>query len=373
MADGPDAKKAKVPQAQDFIKGWPHPDMLTYPQLKQDLKASFEAFINETGCINGLNYGDKENGAYMLGTPDFRQALATFLSEQYGKPCDWNTIMSTGGSSMGTDLCVRMHSKHGDYAVCEGPTYYLAHDMMRNAGLNLLEVPIQEDGMDMVALEKVCKEQAGKIKLVYTVPVHHNPTGVTMSNPKRETLLKLAKQYDFKIVADEAYQLLNFAPSGVLPLFYHDDPADPRVFSVGTLSKLVGPGTKVGWVQAYPAILKPLPDIGFINSGNNPVIFASSVLKQFITSGNLAKHIAHVSAELAKKKNLMVEELKKVGLEPNNPGGGYFVWLKAKDKRTGRSGKGMSLEADAFSDHMRLCFAWLTEEQIVEGIEYLKE
>jgi len=370
MADGPAAKKARVPQAQDFIKGWPHPDLLSYPQLKEDLKASFEAFLNETG--RGLNYGDKENGAYMFGTPDFRQALAIFLGEQYGKPCDWKTIMSTGGSSMGTDICVRMHSKHGDTAVCEAPTYYLGHDMMRNAGLNLLEVPIQEDGMDMDKLEKCCIDAAGKIKLVYTVPVHHNPTGVTMSNPKRERLLKLAKQYDFKIIADEAYQLLNFGPSGVLPLFYHDDPADPRVCSIGTLSKLIGPGTKVGWVQAHPAILKPLPDIGFINSGNNPVIFASSVLKQFITSGNLVKHIAHVAVELAKKKSLMVEELKKVGLEPNNPGGGYFIWVKAKGKTTGRSGKGMSLETDAFAGFMRLCFAWLTEEQIVEGVEYLK-
>jgi DNA-binding transcriptional MocR family regulator len=370
MADGPDAKKARVPQAQDFIKGWPNADLLTYPQLKEDLKASFEAFLNDTGRC--LNYGDAQNGGYMLGMPDFRQALATFLSEQYGKPCDWNTIFATGGGSMGTDIIARVHSKPGDYAVSEAPTYYLAHDMMRNSGLNLLDVPIQEDGMDMDKLEQVCKDMAGKVKLVYTVPVHHNPTGITMSNPKRERLLKLAKQYDFKIISDEAYQLLNYSPSGVLPLFYNDDPADPRVFSVGTLSKLIGPGTKVGWVQAYPAILKPLADIGFVNSGNNPVIFASSVLTQFITSGNLAKHIAHVSPILAKKKDLMVEELKKVGLEPNNPGGGYFVWVKAKDKRTGRTGKGMSLEADEFAGYMRLCFAWLTEEQIVEGIEYLK-
>lgn len=274
---------------------------------------------------------------------------------------------------MGTDVCVRVHSKHGDYAVCEAPTYYLAHDMMRHAGLNLLEVPIHEDGMDMDALEKVCQEHGGKIKIVYTVPVHHNPTGVTMSNPKRERLLKLAKQYDFKIVADEAYQLLNFCPSGVLPLFYHDDPADPRVFSIGTFAKLIGPGTKVGWVQAHPALLNPLQGIGFINSGNNPVIFASSMLKQFISSGNLAKHIAYVSADLAKKKDRLVDELKKIGLEPNNPGGGYFVWLKPKGKTTGRSGKGMSLETDAFAGYMRLCFAWLSEEQIVEGVHYLKE
>jgi 2-aminoadipate transaminase len=108
-----------------------------------------------------------------------------------------------------------------------------------------MEVPIEPDGMDLKALEALLKAQGGKVKMVYTVSVHHNPTGITMSNEKRVKLLALAKEYDFKIISDEAYQLLNFEKTGVLPLFYHDDPADPRVFSVGTLSKLIGPGTKV--------------------------------------------------------------------------------------------------------------------------------
>ena len=169
-----------------------------------------------------------------------------------------------------------MHAKVGDYAVSESPTYYLAHQMFRERGLNLLEVPIEKDGMDINALEKLLEEHGDKIKLVYTVPVHHNPTGVTMSNEKREMLVALARKYDFKIIADEAYQLLNFRNTGILPLYYHDDPQDPRVFSVGTFSKIIGPGVKVGWIQAAPSLLKPLPGIGFINSGNNPVIFSSA-------------------------------------------------------------------------------------------------
>lgn len=370
-AEDPPAKRAKTVEAQDFIKGWPHPSLLTTPHLKESLASSFQAFLSKTDCF--LNYGDKENGAYMLGQPEFRKVLADFLSKQYDKPVDWETLMSTGGASMGTDLSARVHTEVGDYVVCEGPTYFLAHTMFKNRGLNLLEVPIESDGMDMAALEKVCIEQKGKVKLVYSVVVHHNPTGVTMINAKREKLLALAVKYDFKIIADEAYQLLNFEPSGVVPLFYHDNPADPRVFSIGTFSKLIGPGVKVGWVQAHPKLLKPLTSIGFIDSGNNPVIMASGVLLEFIKSGNLAKHIEFVSSELKKKSALLVSELKKVGLEPNDPKGGYFVWVKSKGKATGRSGKGMSLDPpDAFADYMRLCFAWLNEEQIVEGVEYLK-
>merc|ERR1711966_323492 len=198
-------------------------------------------------------------------------------------------------------------------------------------------------------------------------------TGITMSNAKRQRLLKLAKQYDFKIVADEAYQLLNFAPSGVSSMFYDDDPADPRVFAIGTFSKLIGPGVKVGWIQAHPQILKPLISIGFIDSGNNPAIMSSGLLNEFIASGALAKHIKIVSKKLAAKKDLLVSELKKIGLEPNDPKGGYFVWVKSKGKITGRSGEVCSIKKDQFGDYMRLCFAWLPDDKIIEGIEWLKD
>lgn len=367
-----EAKKQKVAEAQDFIKGWPHPDLLTYPELKENLKTSFAAGLERTGSI--LNYGDKENGAYMMGHPEFRKVLADFLQRQYGRECDWQTIMSTAGTSAGIDLCARMNTKPGDWAVSEAPTYYLAHTMFRDSGLNLCEVPIEADGMDLVALEKVCQEKEGKIKIVYTVPVHHNPTGITMSNAKREKLVALAQKYKFLIIADESYQLLNFKPSGVLPLFFHDNIEDPRVFSVSTFSKLIGPGTKVGWIQAHQQLLNPLKGVGFIDSGNNPVILTSGMLQEFISSENVDKHIQHVSGVLSKKCQLLVSELKKQGLEPNEPGGGYFVWVKAKGKRTGRSGAGMCLDPpDQFAGYMRLCFAWLTEDQIVEGVEFLKE
>jgi len=374
MPDEPPAKRQKPAEAQDFIKGWPNPEMLKTPELKAALTRSFQAMLDKSEEF--LNYGDAAKGAYMLGHPEFRQVLADFLGKQYGRPCDWNTIMSTGGCSMGTDIVTRVHTQVGDYVVSEAPTYYLAHTMFKDRGLNLLEVPIEQDGMDLVELERVVKAKEGKVKLVYTVPVHHNPVGVTMSNPKREKLVSLARQYNFCVLADEAYQLLNFEPTGVLPLFYHDDPADPRVFSVGTFSKLIGPGVKVGWVQAHPQLLKPLAGIGFVDSGNNPVIMASGILLEFIRSGDLAKHIDYVSKRLSDKCKLMLTELKKVGLEPANgpPKGGYFVWVKAKGKRTGRSGKGMSLDPpDAFEGYMRLCYAWLTDEQIIEGIEYLRE
>lgn len=314
----------------------------------------------------------------MRGHPAFLNALAEFLSEWHGADVDPRWLVSTGGCSMGTDICARVHAKAGDYVVCEAPTYYLCHQMFRERGLNLLEVPVQEDGMDIDALEKVLQAAApGSVKLVHTVPVLHNPTSVTMSNDKRARLMSLARQYDFMVIADEAYQLLHFAKAPVQPLVFHDDPAEPRCLSLGTFSKLIGPGIKVGWIHAHPALLEPICNMGFFQSGNNPVTFSSTALVHFIETGALAQHIRVVCAALRRKCELLVRELQAIGLEPLIPQGGYFVWVKRRGrdgKMTGRNGEGMSLyPPDEFKDYMRLCFAWLTDEQIVEGVRFLRE
>merc|ERR1712084_140948 len=110
-----------------------------------------------------------------------------------------------------------------------------------------------------------------------------------------------------------------------------------------------------------------------IDSGNNPVIFHSSGITHFVESGKLKEHIEFVSKDLKRKCKVLCDSLRDAGLEPVDPKGGYFVWVKSKGKMTGRSGKGMTLDPpDKFADYMRLYFAWLSDEQIVEGIEFLK-
>jgi DNA-binding transcriptional MocR family regulator len=358
-------------EAQDFIKGWPHPSLLQGEETRKDLMDSFKHGIELSA--ESLNYGTAKDGAFMLGHPAFLKALAEFLERQYEKPVSPKNLMSTAGGSMATDICVRVHGKPGDICIVEEPTYFLAFTMIRDHGMSLLGVPMEDDGLDLAAVEKHCIEQKGKVKMLYTVPIHHNPSGICMSNEKRTKLLALAKKYDFKIVADEAYQILNFEKNDFKPLFYHDDPADPRVFSIGTFSKLIGPGVKVGWVQAHEALIKPLPSIGYIDSGNNPVIFSSCNLIHFLESGNCEKHIKMVSAALGKKCKVLCEKLREVGLEPRDPKGGYFVWVQSKGKMTGKAGTPMTLNKDKFHDYMRLCFGYLDEAQITEGIEYLRQ
>lgn len=360
---------------QDFVKGWPHPSFLERPQLREALSTSFAKAITEHSA-SALNYGTAKEGAYMLGNPSFLSGLARFVQAHYRHEVRSDTLMSTGGGSMGIDVCGRAHAAAGDYVICEKPTYFLAHQMFRERGLHLRDVPIQPDGMDLDALEKLVVELDGQCKLVYTIPKHQNPTGVTMSQAKRERLVQMARKYRFHVIADEAYQLLNFREEGraVLPLCYEDDPRDPRILSVGTFSKLIGPGLKVGWIQAHPSLLGPMTRLGFFESGNNPVTFSSTGLLHLLDSGALQEHIAFVSGELARKCALLCKELRALGYEVTEPTGGYFVWVrKQNEKMTGRDGTGMALDPpDQFADFMRLCFAWLDDEQIVSGVRVLR-
>ena len=300
---GGEAKK------QDFIKGWPSVDMISTDHLQKSLARSFQKGLAQSDRF--LNYGDVKNGAYMMGTPDFRQALAQYLSSEYNRPVDWNTLMTLSGASQATDLCLRQYCKAGDTAVVEEPTYFLSHTMLRDRGItNLLGVPMEADGMDLIALEAHCKANPGKIKVVYTVVVHHNPTGITMSNEKRVKLVALAKKYDFLIIADEAYQLVSFEPMpDIVPLFFHDDPEDPRVFSIGTFSKVIGPGLKIGWVHAHPPLLKKLPGIGWIDSGNNPVIYQSGMIIGESTQHTLTSHFTpsqHITSAAVRAMKFLV-------------------------------------------------------------------
>ena len=122
------------------------------PELRAALVNSYHAALGDIG--SSLNYGTAAEGAHMRGHPSFLNAMAEFLTERYGRTVDPQTLMSTSGSSIATDMVARLFCAPGDVAVSEAPTYYLAHQMFRESHLELREVPIEEDGMDVEALDR---------------------------------------------------------------------------------------------------------------------------------------------------------------------------------------------------------------------------
>jgi 2-aminoadipate transaminase len=135
--------------------------------------------------------------------------------------------------------------RENDVIIVENPTYFIAPPIFKDYHYKLVSVPMESDGMDLEALEVKVKET--KPKLVYTIPVYHNPSGITMSVEKRKKLIKLSQKYNFKILADEVYQNLNYDDSSPPPpemCTLDDCLTGGTVYSVGTFSKTICPGLK---------------------------------------------------------------------------------------------------------------------------------
>jgi 2-aminoadipate transaminase len=133
--------------------------------------------------------------------------------------------------------------RENDVIIVENPTYFIAPAIFKDYHYKLVSVPMESDGMDLEALEEKVKET--KPKLVYTIPVYHNPSGITMSVEKRKKLIKLSQKYNFKILADEVYQNLNYDDSSPPPpemCTFDDCLTGGTVYSVGTFSKTICPG-----------------------------------------------------------------------------------------------------------------------------------
>jgi DNA-binding transcriptional MocR family regulator len=224
----------------DFGIGQPHVDILPLEQLAEAATHRFEQ-----GDRNILQYGMQQ------GNANFRNSLARFLSAQYERAVDPDHLFITAGISQALDQICALHTRPGDTVIVEEPSYFLALRIFADYKLKVISTPIDEDGIIIEALEEKLANQ--KPVFIYTIPVFHNPAGVTLSVNRREKLVNLAEKYGFLVVADEVYQMLAYSATPPPPMTYFDTSA--RVLSLGSFSKILAPGLRLGWMQAKPSLL----------------------------------------------------------------------------------------------------------------------
>jgi DNA-binding transcriptional MocR family regulator len=268
-----------------------------------------------------LNYGQRQ------GDARFRAALAAFLSEAGGAPVDPDSLMLTGGISQALDFVCSRLAKPGDLVIVEEPSYPYSFQIFRDHGLEVVGIPVDGGGMGVLALEQLLKARTPRF--VYTIPSFHNPTGQVMDRARRERLVALSRQHGFVVIADEVYQLL-----------WHGDPPPPsfgllagdgHVLSLGTFSKILAPGLRLGWIQASPELLKALLASGALVSGGNFNHFTSHLVRQLMETGELAAFVEGLRTRYAERAGAMESALRKhLGgvARWSRPGGGYFFWLE---------------------------------------------
>lgn len=332
----------------------------------------------ETAQPLELNYG------VLRGDERFLSSLAAFLSTQYDAPVLAPQLFVTGGNSQALDLVSTIYANPGDTVFVEEPSYFLAFNIFRDHGLNIVGIPIDDDGLCVAALRDAL--QSHKPAFLYTIPSFHNPGGQSTTAERRRQVVELAVEHDFLIVADEVYQMLYYSDRP--PPAYGTMTASERVLSLGSFSKILAPAMRLGWIQTSDNLLKKIVANGFVNSGGCINHISAHIVRQAIASGALTAHIELLRRTFRSRLEAMhaalLEHFADIATW-TKPTGGYFFWLtfdesvdtaalrdQAPALETGFQNGAVFSTQGKQHNCLRLCFAHYNESDIREGIARMR-
>jgi 2-aminoadipate transaminase len=355
----------------DFGLGHPGSDLLPLDLMARAATAR----LRDDPAL--LQYGHEQGDGY------FRQSLATFLARHYGQPVDMDGIFVTGGASQALDLICTLYTQPGDVVFVEEPTYFLALRIFADHRLRAIPIATDNDGMRPEAVKRALGVH--RPALLYTIPSFQNPSGVTLSAMRRQQLVALAAVYDFLLVADEVYHLLSYGDPPPPPLAGFA--ATGHVLGLGSFSKILAPGLRLGWVQAAPQHIARLVNSGLLDSGGGLNPFTSGIVRVALEEGWQDAHLTHVRQVYGRRANALSAALRtQLGelVSFTAPDGGYFHWLTLPEAYDGEAlfrqapaykvgfRPGARFSATGRLQHcLRLSFAHYDEAQLAEGVERL--
>ncbi len=307
-------KKSRGIDVVNFAGGMP--DAAYFPV--KELKQITDEIIEEDS-------GDLFQYAATDGYLPLREALSD-LMKRYQVAANPAEILITSGSAQALNYLSRALICPGDTVLIEEPVYVGAVDTLKSYGPKLVGIPMEEDGMDLEELEKALRK--GRASFIYTVPDFQNPSGSTMSVEKRERLVRLAEKYDTYIIEDSPYSLLSFS-GGVCPAVKSFD-REGRVVYLGSVSKTICPGLRVGWICADQEsvrkliYLKQRDDLQVNN-------LAQRQVHRYLTGGSFDAHLQEVCGVYKQRMESMLEAVRTYF--PKDavyipPRGGIFLWLE---------------------------------------------
>jgi 2-aminoadipate transaminase len=332
----------------------------------------------------GADAQDAYDYAATEGDPGLRAALVAQL-EGTGDATSLDRVTITSGGMQGLDLACKLFVDPGDLVVVESPTYTNGSATALSYQARLLEIGVDEEGMQVDVLAQEVARTGRTPTVIYTVPTFQNPSGTTLSTPRRHRLLELARQWGSVVIDDDPYGLLRFA-GDPHPTLHELADGDPLVFSVRTFSKTIAPGLRVGWVDTDPG-LQPL----LINAKQTMDTCTNLPMQRlvaaFLAGGHLEPHLSTMRAEYRRRKETMQQALTEhLGGRARwtDPDGGFFLWVSFTEPvdterlfEVGLAEGVAFIPGNAFSPgrrfphDLRLCFASTPPDRIREGIARL--
>ena len=360
----------------EFAFGEPDPALLPVGLVRDAAARALGA-----GGAGALAYGSNE------GPERLRAAIAERSAELEGHDVTAGDLLVTGGNSQALDQAMTMLTKPGDVVYVECPTYNLALGIVADHPVTIAGVTLDDQGLDVDALGVAVREAraAGRRpRLLYTIPTFHNPAGVSLSSTRREQLLELARRHDLVVVEDDVYRELVYqgeAPPALRTL----DPAAP-VVRLGSFSKSLAPGLRLGWIDAPAALRERLAGAGVLESGGCVSQFSAHVVAAVLEAGGYDAHVAALRTAYASRRDALAAALGKhlpPGCDFSVPAGGFFLWitlppgldasglLPVAEEHGVAFAPGRRFCADGADRSLRLAFSLYDEASLAEGAKRL--
>jgi 2-aminoadipate transaminase len=273
--------------------------------------------------------GDPLQYAPSNGLPRLRAQIAELMTAD-ATPCTADDVLILQGSQQGLDFAAKMLVNPGDTIVVEDPTFLGALIAFAPSQPRYAPVPVDHDGMDMDALETTLQTTPG-IRLIYTVPDFQNPTGVTMSLPRRHRLIDLANRFDVVVLEDTPYRHIRFAGDSLPTLKSLD--TQGRVIHLGSFSKILVPALRLGWAVAAPALLARMGLLK-VAADTQTSTLNMTAASLFLERHDLSAHIATLRTAYARKKEVMLDAIRQhfpQEVTMTDPEGGLFTWARFPD------------------------------------------
>jgi 2-aminoadipate transaminase len=359
---------AMRPEVISLAGGLPAPQTFDVEGLKQ----AFDEVLSGPGRIRALQYSSTE------GDPSLRSHLAAFMSTR-GLPVEADDLLITTGSQQALGLIAMTLLNPGDVVLVEDPTYLAALQAFQLADLRPVAIPCDDDGPIPEALVETARVHEAKV--AYLIPTFQNPTGRTMSAERRRAIAEAAAEANLWLVEDDPYSALRLDGESV-ELLAAQPAARDRTIVIQTLSKVLSPGLRIGYVRAPQALRGPLA-VAKQAADLHTSTVAQMAAAQWLASHDLTTHIQNLGAHYRPRRDALLAGLQEHlpdGSRWTRPEGGLFIWITLPDGHDAGTVLGRAIErgvafvpglyfyaGEAQPETLRVSFATATPAELHEG------
>jgi 2-aminoadipate transaminase len=369
--------------------GHPDPTTLYTPEFRDAVNRVL------AGPERALAYGPEQGYAVLI------EYLVEKFNREQPISIRREQMMMVSGSTHAVDMIARLC---GGTIIVEAPTYADSLHIFRDHGLELHSVPLDAEGIIVEELERLLEGLAEgphpnpspsgrggedhRAMILYTIPTFHNPMGVTLTAERRAEILRLAREYHVMIVEDDVYRDLSFGAPAPTPFFALAE--DVNVLHIGSFSKTLAPGLRLGWLIGPDEMIQSFVNCGTTQMGGGASPFSSQIVAEYCRQGYWEAHVAELRHIYRSRRDVMLaalEEYMPVGVSWTKPAGGFFVWVTLPDqvravevKRKAlergvlvAAGEGYFLNPEDGAHSLRLTYSFAPLKDIEKAVQILAE